>query len=68
MIEQDHAVVGFERRRHEAPHVLVAPEAVGEDHRAAVPATRNLHVVALENAHSPGVYLRLSRSDMTPVC
>jgi hypothetical protein len=47
VIEEDDAVVVLERRGHEAPHVLVAPEAVGEQHGLRAPP-RYLHVVPRE--------------------
>ena len=47
IVEEDDAVVVLERRSHEAPHVLVATEAVCEEHRLrALP--EHLYVVATE--------------------
>ena len=56
VIEQHHAMVFLERRRHETPHVLVAPEPVREDHRPALQAPGHLHVVAAENVHAQRAY------------
>ena len=41
VVEKHHLEVVFELRRHEAPHVLIAAEAVREDHR---PVTASTHV------------------------
>jgi hypothetical protein len=46
MIEQDRGEIRLEGRRHEAPHVLVAPKTVGEHHRPFAAAT-DLHIVAV---------------------
>ena len=50
VVEQDDPVVVLERGRDEAPHVLVAAEAVGEQHRLRA-ARRNADVVAGDNGH-----------------
>ena len=46
MIEQYRGEIRLEGRRNEAPHVLVAPKAVGEHYRALTTAT-DLHVIAI---------------------
>jgi nucleotide-binding universal stress UspA family protein len=48
IVEQDDAILVGERRGHEAPHVLITAEAMGEDHRRFALA-KDLHVVAGEN-------------------
>ena len=55
VIEENHPVVGLKRRRHQAPHVLVATEPVGEDHGAPVQTPADLDVVATDNVHAPAV-------------
>jgi hypothetical protein len=40
-IEQDRPVPVLECWRHEAPHVLVTPKSVGENHRLTVGLTTN---------------------------
>ena len=42
VVEEHHSVVVLEGRRHEAPHVLVATEAVREEHGASVRASADL--------------------------
>jgi hypothetical protein len=48
MIEQDGAETVAKTRLHEAPHVLVAPKAMGK-HHCSIARTVNLDVVAFEN-------------------
>ena len=48
VVEQDDPVVVLERGRDEAPHVLVAAEAVREEHGLGA-AAEDLHVVAVQN-------------------
>ena len=50
VIEEDDAIVGLERGRHEPPHVLVTAEAVREEHGLRA-APEDLHVVASEDVH-----------------
>jgi hypothetical protein len=64
VVEQHHPVVVFERRRHEAPHVLVAPEAVREEHGLRA-APRDADVVAREDVVGHGVVDRLKSGDCT---
>ena len=49
MVEQHDLEVPFELRRHEPPHVLIAAEAVGEDHGSVAGAT-DVHVVPFDYA------------------
>jgi hypothetical protein len=49
VVEQHHPVAVLEVGGDEAPHVLVAPESVGEDHRLTVDGTGEPYVV-------PGAY------------
>ncbi len=48
VVEAHHAIVVLECGRHEAPHVLVAAEAVGEEHGGGT-APGDAHVVAEED-------------------
>src|SRR3982075_135599 len=49
MVEEHDLEVPFELRRHEPPHVLVAAEAVGENH-GSVPGAANVHIVPFDYA------------------
>ena len=51
MVEQHGAEPRLESRGHETPHVLVAAEAVGEDHGAVASAV-HMHVIAFDRRHS----------------
>ncbi len=51
VVEQHDAVAIVERRVNVPPHVLVAPEAVGEHHRPDA-ATNDLDVVPFDDAHA----------------
>ena len=53
VVEEDDAILVLERGRDQAPHVLVAAEPVGEQHRRAVDPTGQVHVVPREHAHEP---------------
>jgi hypothetical protein len=50
MVEKDDAMIGLEGRRHEAPHVLVAAEAMGEHHGGRA-AAAHFGVVPLQSRH-----------------
>lgn len=51
VVEEDDPMLVREGGSHEAPHVLVAPEAVGEDHGLAALGARDLDVVPPEDVH-----------------
>jgi hypothetical protein len=51
VVEEHHAVLVGEFRPHVAPHVLVAPEAVAEDHRRTVVGAVDLRVAARDDVH-----------------
>jgi hypothetical protein len=61
VVEEHDLVVVLERRRHEAPHVLVAAESVREQH-GLLAASRDLHVVAANHVLRHRALLLLSAS------
>ncbi len=59
VIEEHHLESVLEPGSDEPPHVLVAPEAVGEDHRLPARCARDLDVVASLNVHRRRISPRL---------
>jgi hypothetical protein len=49
MVKEHDLEVPFELRRHEPPHVLIAAEAVSENHGPAS-GTTNVHIVSFNHA------------------